>query len=561
MNLNKMNLDNLQFENIDSIQIEEDIKPTREQLKSKPWRINNLYKIVTKDGDVIRFKMNRAQVDYFNKRHNKNIILKSRQLGFTTFEAIDGFDDILWNKNFYALFISEDDTLARDTFDKKVKFAWDNYRKVYKELYKVDLNSAQQLKLDFKEGSYSSIIVRSSGRGGTFQRIHISELARICKKYPQKAQEIKDGVFPALTPNGYICIESTAEEEKGMFYDMFWDAWERRNNKLTPVDYKGFFYNWQWDDFGMEKARHYSIPVEEMELSEYFQKYKEKFELSFLEINYYYNAWKTVGKDFLALKKQYPTTPEEAFESSGHKQFKAEAIEQIVCQEPRRILGNWKFFEEYKEGHIYIAGCDVAEGVGQDSSTCIIIDCTPAIPRQVATYKSNTIEPDTFAYELHNVLSNYNFPMLGVERNNHGHATLAILKQIYPLENLFMMEKTSKRKSDEPSKKFGWLTSGSTKPRMIFDLSKSLEDGILKILDVSIKTELRSYDKEENYKTTFNPEETQHYDLVMALAICWQMRKEVELQIGRETIQESQNEYEDEIDKVINNNSELFNGI
>ena len=93
---------------------------------------------------------------------------------------------------------------------------------------------------------------------------------------------------------------------------------------------------------------------------------------------------------------------------------------------------------------------------------------------------------------------------------------------------------------------------------MIFDLAKSLEDGILKIVDAPTKTELRSYDKEENYKTTFDPEETQHYDLVMALAICWQMRKEVDLQIGRETIQESQNDYEDEINRTLADNSELY---
>lgn len=555
-----MNIEDLKFEDIESIQISDEENPTKEQLKSKLWRLNNLYKIVTKDGIVLRFKLNRAQFHYFKNRHNKNIILKSRQLGFTTFEAIEGFDDILWKKNFYSLFISEDDTLARDTFDKKIRFAWDNYREKYKSLYKVDLNSANQLKLDFQDGSYSSVIVRSSGRGGTFHRIHISEFARICKKYPIKAKEIQEGVLPSLTPDGYICIESTAEEEKGLFYEMFWDAWEMKKTKLSPADYKAFFYNWQWDDFVMEKVIHYIIPVEEMENRDFFKKYQEKYNLTLLEINYYYNAWKTVGKDFLALKKQYPTTPEEAFESSGHKQFKQESLEQIVCVEPKRIFGNWKFFEEYKEGHIYIAGVDVAEGVGQDSSTCIIMDCTPAIPRQVATYKSNTIEPDTFGYELNNVLSNYNFPMLGVERNNHGHATLAILKQIYPLENLFMMERTSKRKSDEPAKKFGWLTTGATKPRMIFDLSKSLEDGILKIVDSAVKNELRSYDKEENFKTTFDPEETQHYDLIMALAICWQMRKEVDLQIGRETIQESDNEYEDELNKQ-QESDDLFAGI
>lgn len=540
----------------------EDFKPTREQLKDKSWRINNLYKIVDKDGKVVEFKRNRAQEDYRKNKHNRNIILKSRQLGFTTDEAIDTTDDVLWIPNLYALFISEDDTLARDTFDKKIRFAWDNYYEKYKKLYKVDLNSANQLKLDFGNGSYSSIIVRSSGRGGTFHRIHISELARICKKYPLKAKEIQEGVFPALTPDGYICIESTAEGEKGLFYDMFWDAWERRGNKLTPNDYKAHFYNWQWDDFVMEKIKPYVIPVEEMENSAFFREVQIKHGLTLLEVNYYYNAWKNVGKKIDVLKKQYPITPEEAFESSGNKQFDRQALADIVCKEPLYKISNWTIYEEYKEGHIYIAGADVAEGVGQDSSTCQVIDCTPAIPRQVAVYKNNEVAPDTFGYELKNGLQRYGFPMLGVERNNHGHATLAILKQIYPLEMLYIESRSSnKRRSEEDVKKFGFHTNGASKPRMIFDLAKSLEDGILKIVDAPTKTELRSYDKEENYKTTFDPEETQHYDLVMALAICWQMRKEVDLQIGRETIQESQNEYEDELNKTLEDNKALFDGI
>ncbi len=552
----------------------------KEQLKSKDWRINNLYKIVTKDGEVVKFKRNRAQEDYAINKHTRNIILKSRQLGFTTDESIDGLDDIIWKKNFYSLFISEDDTLARDTFDKKIRFGWDNYNEPMikmeaevdgkievesidlKSLFKVDLNSANQLKLDFGKGNYSSIIVRSSGRGGTFHRIHISEFARICKKYPYKAKEIVEGVFPSLTPDGYICIEATAEEEKGYFYDMFWDAWERRGQALTPRDYKAHFYNWQWDDFGMEKVSKYVIPIEEMEQQQFFREAQRKHNLTLLEVNYYYNSWKEVGKDFLALKKNYPITPEEAFETSGNKQFNQEILKDIECKEPLYKAGNWTIFQEYKEGHIYIAGADVAEGVGQDSSTCQVLDLTPAIPVQVATYSNNNVAPDTFGYELKNGLSRYNFPYLGVERNNHGHATLAILKQVYPLEQLYIENRTAhKTKSAEDVKKFGWLTTGASKPKMTFDLAKALEDGILKIVDSKTKSELRSFDKEENYKVRFDPEETKHYDLVIALCIAWQMRKHVDLEIGRETLQGGGSEYDDYVNESLKDNSDLYAGI
>ena len=45
-------------------------------------------------------------------------------------------------------------------------------------------------------------------------------------------------------------------------------------------------------------------------------------------------------------------------------------------------------------------GCDVAEGVGQDSSTAVIWDFTNAKPTVVARYANNKISPDIFAFEL-----------------------------------------------------------------------------------------------------------------------------------------------------------------
>lgn len=537
-----------------------------EDLKSKDWRLKNLYSIVDKNGIVVPFVRNRAQEHYNLNKHNKNINLKSRQLGFTTEECISATDDTLWNKNFYSLFISEDDTLARDTFDKKIKFAYDNYDTRtnigLKSLFKTDLNSANQLKIDFGDGNNSSIIVRSSGRGGTFHRIHISEFARICKKYPLKAREIIEGVFPSLVPGGYICIESTAEEDKGYFHDMFWDAWDRKEKDLTPNDWKAHFYNWIWDDFGMEKIKPYIIPVEMMENREFFEEVMAKNKFNLLQINYYYNAWKDVAKKISVLKKQYPITPEEAFEGSGNKLFNQEVLAGINTKQPVEVIGNWKIYDKYREGHNYIAGADVAEGVGQDSSTCQVIDLTPRVPRQVAVYKSNEIAPDLFGYELKNGLSRFGYPLLGVERNNHGHATLAILKLVYPLEQIFIANHNRlKSKSQTEPSKFGFHTNGATKPAMMFDLAKGLEDDILEIVDAGTKTELRSYDKEELAKVNFDPEETQHYDLVMALAICWQMRKYVDLEIGRETIQKEENEWTDMLEENLNNNDELFNGV
>lgn len=48
----------------------------------KIWRLNNLYQIVTDDGQVVQFRLNDAQVGLCERLWARNVILKARQLGF-----------------------------------------------------------------------------------------------------------------------------------------------------------------------------------------------------------------------------------------------------------------------------------------------------------------------------------------------------------------------------------------------------------------------------------------------------------------------------------------------
>lgn len=50
-------------------------------LDSKEWRMNNLYRIVDKQGDSIPFRLNPVQTEVLKNLHNRNLVLKARQLG------------------------------------------------------------------------------------------------------------------------------------------------------------------------------------------------------------------------------------------------------------------------------------------------------------------------------------------------------------------------------------------------------------------------------------------------------------------------------------------------
>ncbi len=293
------------------------------RLLDKNWRINNLYKIRNKEGQLIKFKRNRAQRHYAENHWYRNLILKSRQLGFTTDEAIDSLDDVLFTPNMDALMIAHNLDAGGSIFDKKIVFAWEMLPEEIRNLYGVDNKTSKTLKFDFGKKGFSSIAVDTSGRSGTYQRVHITELAEIAKKYPKKIPDIIEGTLPAIPTTGRLDIESTSQGASGEFYEMFMQAYERGTPSM-PQEYKAHFYNWTWDDEEMGKLT--PVPIEKMEQGDKFRAYQEKHKLNAVQITYYYQKWLSLNKKWNALKREYPTTPEEAFEAIAEGTFFGEQI-------------------------------------------------------------------------------------------------------------------------------------------------------------------------------------------------------------------------------------------
>lgn len=504
------------------------------KLKDKEWRMSNLYKIVDKFSNLITFNRNPAQAHFNKNKHSKNIILKSRRIGFTTDAGLNQMDDTLFNKNFNSLFISYDDPSSKKVFDEIIMLAWQHFP--LQRAFQVDMSNANQLKLDFGDKTFSSIEVKSSGRGGRYNSLHISEFAKICAKYPQKATEILSGTIPSLTPNGLLTIESTAEGETGLFHDMFWDAWQRTNSNLPlgPQDYKAHFYNWQWDlqEINQIKQPDAQIPKE---FSDYQRKHNEKAALhpntykpiTDIELTFWFYKYLSLGKKWSLLLQEYPTTPEEAFISSGSKLFDSQSLEkQKIYEKTPNQIGDWKFFDEPKPNHTYIIGADPSEGVSRDHSAAVIIDMAPKIPRVVATYKNNLIPPDLFAFELRNQGIAYSYALILVERNNTGHATLTQLKQIYPPEFIYK-EENDTREDTQYTERLGWSTNMVTKPKMFYELSTAINELLLEIPDQQLVHEARIYDRNSLGRTKADPDASNHFDLLTALAIAFQGRAAV----------------------------------
>ena len=94
------------------------------------WRLSNLYKILIKGDDdetdlVIPFKPNRAQIRFIQRLWHRNVILKARQLGFTTLICIAWLDHALFNANVRCGIIAQDKDAAKVIFRDKVKLAYE----------------------------------------------------------------------------------------------------------------------------------------------------------------------------------------------------------------------------------------------------------------------------------------------------------------------------------------------------------------------------------------------------------------------------------------------------
>lgn len=477
------------------------------KLSDREWRISHLYKIVDKDSNLVVFNKNTIQARFDREKHNRNLILKARQQGFTTYECIDGLDDVLFNRNFTMVIIAHEDRAVKTIF-KKIRRAWDEFNPDLKQFLNLVVNTDSANELSFNNGSV--IRVALSSRSDTVNRLHISEFGKICAKYPGKAEEIITGAFPSVPAGGRIDIESTAEGELGEFYDMFWEYWGKEPE--TDRDFKAFFFPW----FGNPEYKLQSkvtLPNDIIDL-------QVKFGLTTEQVTWYYYE-KRVQKN--KMPQEYPSTPEEAFISSGLSFFDATVLGNIQTKEGKKI-GDWTYYYDYTPGHRYVLGCDVAEGVGRDSSTCVVLDVTKLVTRVVAEFESNRIPPDLLAYEVANGGTRYGNCLVAVERNNHGHTTLSKLKEIY--HNIYMEEKFDNL-LNRKTKKLGWLTTLSTKPKMLSELCTAVNESDIEIISPFILKEMRTYQSDDLNRVKMDEKQTKHWDLLMALAIAYQMKNNI----------------------------------
>lgn len=493
------------------------------------WRLDNLYFIENEKGEKVRFKLRPVQRLFLMTMWYFNVILKARQLGFTTTIDIFFLDRALFNPNTKVGIVAHTLPDVTEIFRTKIKFAYDNLPPDVRGFVQAKTERANEL--IFSNGS--SVRVAVSMRSGTLQCLHISEYGKVWAKAPKKGQEIRTGTLPTVHEDGIICIESTAEGVGGHFHEICVQSEELANEgrELSKFDYKFHFFPW-WKD-----PKYEIEPPDGFELGERLLKYFASLEKRIgqeitLRKRYWYLVKEREQQDLM--KQEYPSFSEEAFLSSGRKVFDANALNEASgeCYEPiwvgdislvdgRRFEANdgclliWQMPDPNEQ---YAIGADVAEGLEKgDFSSADVLD---SWGQQVATWHGH-IDTDLFGEVLYWLGKFYNQAYLGVERNNHGHAVLNVLKKgTFSYPNLHVEERVDE-KNRKVTKKLGWHTNSATKPLIIGNLKGLVRDGEAGIAGKNHIKEMHSYviDKKGGYGASDGCFD----DRVMSLAIAHQM--------------------------------------
>lgn len=513
------------------------------------WRLNNLYKIINEDGELVTFRMRPAQRELFKNMHYRNIILKARQLGFSTGIDIYLLDQALFNNNLSCGIIAQDLPAAGEIFSTKISIPFDNLPVWLRATFPVSTRreGANGGHIEFAHGS--KIRVSNSFRSGTVQRLHISEHGKICATYPAKAKEVRTGTLNAIKDGCIVFIESTAEGVGGDFHTMSTRAMDlgQLNLPLTSQDYKFHFFAW-WHDPKYQAP----VPAGGLRLSKYHQEYfaavEQAMGITLLDEQKQWYIRKEIEQQE-EMKQEFPSTPSEAFLTSGRRVFTAINVMQAEgqCKSPllvydiepvtgkrtkvqalragnseelqRTLLNHLLVWELPDPDEDYAIGGDVAEGLeNRDRSSFDVVKKSSG--EQVAHW-FGYLDAELFAQLMAHVGRWYNTAFIGPERNNHGHAVIQKLREVYPHRSIYS-EQYLDRDHDDETPKLGWLTTAQSKPVIIEGLKTLLRENASGVRWIGTINELNTYVYDTRGR--MNAQTGCFDDQVMSYAIAQEMR-------------------------------------
>jgi len=464
----------------------------------RDWLIGALLKIRTKNNQLAPLVLNAAQTEYSRACTRRNIVLKARQLGLTTYVAARYFVQTITRPGTLTVQVAHDQEAAEEIFRIVQRF-WANLPEVVRKgALATSRANVRQIVFPRLDSQYrvATAADENAGRGLTIHNLHCSEVAR----WPRGGLQALVSVRAAVPPGGEIVLESTPNGAAGVFYD----EWQRADE----TGYTRHFFPW-WLDPGYASL---VIPGEFDPLTPEEQRLAERWGLSNEQIAYRRMIRSTMRG--LAVQ-EYAEDAISCFRASGECVFELEFVYRQLesCGQPVQLeengcLATWM---PPVDGHDYIIGVDPAGGGTEGDYACAeVIERETGL--QCAELHGH-FSPRDLAGKVVALAARYNAALVAVERNNHGHAVLTHLKaQNCP--NIY-----------HEGTKGGWLTSASTRPVMIERLAAVLVETPQVFYSTRLLNEFRTFIRHPDGSS--GAAGGAHDDCVMAMAIAFAVREAV----------------------------------
>ena len=456
--------------------------------------IQTLFKIQNKEGKTVDFNLNESQLAYDLVKTKRDLIVKARQKGFSSFRVAEQVVKCLGVQGTRAVLISHEAGATQRLLDK-AQFILKHLKGPKAQLGR---HSRNELYFPKTEATYyiGTAGARAFGRGDTITDLHISEYAW----WETDGLKHVAGLMQAVPMTGTVCIESTGNGRANDFYFMC------KNYK--KLGYNLFFRGW-WED------KEYSlIPEQEWQpegFEHYFQDMKTTLNLTPEQLYWYWTKLLEFRLNLKTMQQEYPSTPEEAFQATGGGVF-----DEIPFEKSKNWT--WGVVAEqrvnYLPGHPkpqynYVIGADPSGGTGNDDAGVHVI-CLETL-EQVLSFNNNSVDPVDLGHFLAKLGKKFNEAWIVCEANNHGIATLSILKKEYTTLKLYK-RRIPTGKISKPL--YGITTTESSKHELVGATKEIFEMG-LKLYDPKTNEELEGFIEDPETKKMYGVSD----NLVIALGM------------------------------------------
>jgi hypothetical protein len=466
---------------------------------ARDYLIRRWLKIRAKDGKKRGLDLNLAQREYSRNCCQRNIVLKARQVGITTYVAARFFVQTITRPGTLTVQVAHSQESAEVIFNIVRRF-WENLPKAIRGARVKSRSNVRQMVFPRIDSEYRvETADENAGRGMTIQNLHCSEVSR----WPRGGLETLASLRAAVVPGGEIVLESTPNGASGAFYG----EWQR----AEETGYTRHFFPWWFEESYREIVNNGVRPFSEEEAGLIAREGLDEGQIAWRR-----NQWKMLR----ALGAQeYVEDANSCFLVSGECVFEVEAIERAVADAGGATAvednGRLTIWLPPRNGKRYIVGVDTAGG-GVDGDYA----CAQVIEREMGMQCAELhghFPPYELARRVKELGDRYEGALVAVERNNHGYAVLVHLGHL-GCANLF-----------QQSGKTGWLTSASTRPAMIENMAAVLVEKPGLFHSLRLLEECRTFVRRADGNAA--AAEGAHDDCVMALAIALAVRKE---DVGRD---------------------------